>query len=466
MDKRREKGSMTIALRFMISSALSVLIAVVVMSLLFTLFLNSRFRDYIRQEKLDVRNELVRTLSARLQESLTIDHEWLEELSSIYMDQGLFITLNNAEGDLMWTCMDEENCSMHLNENDPEFFSSLETSSYTLTGRPDGISSLSLSISYEPGVSFSENDRFFLHASFRMLLISMIVALLTSSLASLGFARSLSRPLRTLSAYARRLAGHDYAAGDDYRRGTKEIDRLHDSIDRLARSLASQEELRRRLTADVSHELRTPLTKMQTTMEAMIDGVWPADTEHLRICHSEILRLTGLVSRLDNLNRYDRGHEKIRGERVNLKESLHQAAELFREEFRKRNVRFEADLRDSWVTGDGEKLMQVWINLLSNALKFTDGGGLVRITLVPGDPAEIRFADTGIGMEPSDLPLIFERFYKADSSRNAGGTGLGLSIVKEIVTLHGGTAEALSTPGSGTQIIIRIPQEKKQPPRG
>jgi len=448
---------MTIAVRFMISSALSVLIAVLVMTILFTVFLNNRFRSYISMEKIEVRNELVRNMTAHLQENRTLDHEWLSEISALYMDQGLYITLNSAEGEQMWSCMDEENCTMHLNENDPEFFSHLETSSYEISGGPGTVQSLSLNVSYDPDESFSQNDRFFLRESFRMLLVSMILALATSSLASVGFARALSLPLRVLTGYALKLAGHDYSARDDYAGGTKEIDQLHDSIDQLARSLASQEELRKRLTGDVSHELRTPLTKIQSTMEAMIDGIWPLDAEHLQICHREILRLTGLVSQLDDLNRYDSGQELLHMKRMNLKDSLEYVTQMYRAECGDRNISLDMDLEDVFILGDEEKLKQVWINLMSNALKFTDNGGTIGISLTCEKQAVLRFSDTGTGLDPADIPLIFERFYKADTSRNAAGTGLGLSIVKEIVSMHGGTVKAESGLKSGTVFKITLP---------
>ncbi|MDA3955950.1 cell wall metabolism sensor histidine kinase WalK [Oceanispirochaeta sp.] len=461
MVKRTEKQSLSIALRLMLSSAASVLIAVLMMTLLFTFFLNKRFSDYIRQEKSATRNELVRTLSERMIVHSSLDNDWLEQVSTVYMEQGIFITLNNSEGDIMWSCLKDnaDECSMHMDKDDPDFFDNLETAIYKLPGGNTSESALSLNISYDPNAEYSENDRFFLEESFKMLLLSMILALFVSSLASFGLSRSMSRPLRDLSDYALRLANHDYLAGDPFRKGTKEIDALHGAIEQLAFSLEAQEDLRIRLTSDVSHELRTPLTKIQTSLEAMIDGIWPRDEERLKGCLREILRLTGLVRQLDDLNRYDRETEAQPMKPVNLKESLLYVLNMYEQDCLNRNISLKWQLPNVYITGDDEKLKQVWINLMSNALKFTDRGGEINVNLSPGNPVTISFADTGIGIEKQDLPNIFERFYKADNSRNQNGSGLGLSIVKEIINLHAGSVLAESPEGEGFTIRIQLPNK-------
>lgn len=119
-----EKKNLSIALKLMISSALSVLIAVMVMTMVFTFFLNQSFKDYILQEKKETRNELVRSLTEQMKMDSSIDQEWMQNFSAMYMEKGLFITLKNSEGDQMWSCMEDNSsiCSMHMDENDPDFF--------------------------------------------------------------------------------------------------------------------------------------------------------------------------------------------------------------------------------------------------------------------------------------------------------------------------------------------------------
>lgn len=454
-----EKKNLSIALKLMISSALSVLIAVMVMTMVFTFFLNQSFKDYILQEKKETRNELVRSLTEQMKMDSSIDQEWMQNFSAMYMEKGLFITLKNSEGDQMWSCMEDNSsiCSMHMDENDPDFFEKMETESYKVSTEKNTDSYFSLNISFDPGGEYSENEQFFLTESFKLLLLSMIISLIVASLASFVLSRSLSRPLEAIAAYALRLSNHDYQADLHIKEGTKEIDALHSAIEQLAGALESQEKLRKRLTSDVSHELRTPLTKIQSSLEAMIDGIWPRDEERLESCHKEILRLTGLVSELDDLNRYDSETGTLTMQTVNLRESLLYVLKIFEQDCRDRNITMTLKLKETWIQGDEVKLKQVWINLISNALKFTDDHGEITITMTKDNPVIISIADTGIGIDSRDLPNIFERFYKGDLSRNKNGSGLGLSIVKEIINLHNGSVTAESRKGAGSVFRVQLP---------
>lgn len=230
--------------------------------------------------------------------------------------------------------------------------------------------------------------------------------------------------------------------------------------------LRQLEEVRREFVANVSHELRTPLSIFHGYVENLLDEPRmpaKAQREIFEILRKHSLRLNALLEDLLILARLESRHDTVNAEPLQLAE-------------------FVAGLRGDWANRTGKKgieltiaipadlpalhadpmrLEQVFNNLLENATKYTEQGGRIAITAAVADGmVEVRVEDSGIGIPPSDLPHIFERFYRADKARTRGqgGTGLGLSIVKHIVQSHGGTVQAVSTYGKGTSIIFRLPR--------
>jgi signal transduction histidine kinase len=244
--------------------------------------------------------------------------------------------------------------------------------------------------------------------------------------------------------------------------GLRELDGIAAAVNDLSRGLRDQESLRKQLTADVAHELRTPLATLQGHLEAMLDGIWKPDAERLAGLHEEILRLNRLVSSLEDLARYEGDSRSLRRSELDLSALVEGIVRNHEAQFRAKGValRFEPDGRARPLLADPDRLSQAVINLLSNALKFTPAGGEVVVRVACGpEGGEIRVADSGIGIGPEELPRVFERFYRVDSSRAraTGGTGIGLSIAKAIVEAHGGVISAASQPGRGTEFLIHLP---------
>lgn len=456
-----KKRQFSLSIQLLLFSSSIVLIAIIIMGILFTFFLNKRFDSYIIRENSEARTELVRNLSQYLAASGTVDPQWMEQISNVYMEQGMFFSINSPEGDVMWSCMDdnESMCRMHMAEQDLEQIDNLENTIYEVPIGSGGETTV-LNVSYTPLDSYSENDRFFLQETYRMLLISILITLALSTILSFALSRSLSRPILHLAEYATRLANHDYSASGKGRSKIIELNILHESVDNLASSLESQEILRKRLSSDVSHELRTPLTSIQSSLEAMIDGIWNPDIDKLNVCRNEILRLTKLVDRLDDLHRYDNKPAKPDYEKIDLRKSLNSVVLLFENDIEKKEIDIDFKCPDIYIYGAPNQLKQVWINLLSNAIKFTNQIGLIKISVEQDKTKKqvlIRFTNSGRGIDAEDLPLIFERFYIADPSRKTGGSGLGLAIVKEIIELHNGNVSAESIKDLETTIIITLP---------
>jgi two-component system sensor histidine kinase BaeS len=225
--------------------------------------------------------------------------------------------------------------------------------------------------------------------------------------------------------------------------------------------MGKQELLRKRLTSDVAHELRTPVATLQSHMEAMIDGIWEPDVERLRSCQEEIVRIGKMVGDLEKLARYESENATLEREHFDLSELVKRQLQNFENEFLSKNITADFKGSEEIVFADRDKISQVVVNLLSNALKYTQPGGRVRVAVKGSeDVAELVVKDNGRGIPEEDLPYIFERFYRADKSRNrmTGGSGIGLTITRTIVEAHGGSIEVHSIIDIGTEFIVTLPK--------
>lgn len=280
----------------------------------------------------------------------------------------------------------------------------------------------------------------------------------------------LSRPVINAVERTKKIAKGDYDFSEEISPiGISELDSLTHGVENLARSLAGQEKLRRRLMVDVAHELRTPLTVVRTQVEAIADGILEPSPERLDLCLNEIKRLGGLIENVEALTRLEGETLEIHTERMDMKNYLEPVLESFRPVFEKAGINFSYKLEENiFCEIDGDKFRHVIDNLLSNALRYTNAGGNVKLELQGhDDKIFIEVSDTGIGISEKDLPNIFERFYRADESRArvTGGSGVGLAIVKASVEAHGGTITAQSvkgkggSPAGGSTFTITLPKK-------
>ncbi|MDP9180685.1 MAG: cell wall metabolism sensor histidine kinase WalK [Chloroflexota bacterium] len=223
------------------------------------------------------------------------------------------------------------------------------------------------------------------------------------------------------------------------------------------------EQVRRDFVANVSHELRTPLAAIKSVIETLESGA-AADpqvaSDFLQSADGEVDRLVQMVEELLELSRIESGELSMIHEPVDLGAAVQSAVERLRQSAEKAGVGLSVDTSASLprVSGDRLSLERAIVNLINNAIKFTPDGGAVRVLARPdGVGVTIEVADNGSGIEPQDLPRVFERFYKADRARRAGGTGLGLAVVKHTAEAHGGRVEAESRLGEGSSFRIWLP---------
>lgn len=300
-------------------------------------------------------------------------------------------------------------------------------------------------------------------------LVAAMAAGVVGAVSAWFIARAQTRPIREI-----RSAVMDFAKGDFSRRveistDNGELMDLADSVNRMANDLSGLEESRKAFVSNVSHELRSPLTCVQGYVQGMMDGTIPPQEHprYMQVVLDETRRLTKLVSDLLKLSRYESGKVPLNLQRFDVNELLRRSIIAFGARLDEKNVDVYANLPDGecYVMADPDRISQVLINLIDNALKFLPAeNGQLSISVEPeGKTARVTVADNGPGISREDLPHIFDRFYKADKAHTSGmGTGLGLSIVRRIIQDHGQQIAVKSEPGAGAAFAFTLEMAKEQ----
>jgi signal transduction histidine kinase len=300
----------------------------------------------------------------------------------------------------------------------------------------------------------------FLQAVNRWLLAGTMVVGLLTLLVTWVATQRLLRPVQDLT----RAAGEMARGNLDYRvpvTSRDELGRMAEAFNAMAGNLARLEALRRNMVSDIAHELRTPLTNIRCLVESVQDGLAEPIPETIDSIHEETMLLSRLVHDLQELALAEAGQLPLEPVAVDAAIEIRSAVRLLAADRGADTPKVELDLPDLPAGHfDPARLRQVVRNLAENALTHTPPGGTVSVIARAADGAiQVSVTDTGAGVDPEDLPQIFERFYRADRSRarDSGGTGLGLTIVKKLVEAHGGRVWAESEPGQGSVFSFTIP---------
>ncbi|SME89131.1 MULTISPECIES: ATP-binding protein [unclassified Pseudomonas] len=296
----------------------------------------------------------------------------------------------------------------------------------------------------------------------RTSLVMGVFSLLLAMLIAWWIARTLLEPVKRVAAATHRLAGGDYSsrvavASHD------EVGQLARDFNQLAYTLERNEKMRREFMADVSHELRTPLSVLRGELEAIEDGVRSLDPNTMKSLLGEVGMLSKLVDDLYELSLADIGALTYRKAPCMLNDVLENSLAMYRERFAARQLQLDLELPREPVEllADASRLQQLFSNLLENSLRYTDVNGRLRLSVgVDRDTVRIDFLDSGPGVSASQLPRLFERFYRGESSRNRehGGAGLGLAICRSIANAHDGSLVADHSPYGGLWLTLRLPR--------
>ena len=283
---------------------------------------------------------------------------------------------------------------------------------------------------------------------------------LVAMVAAVWLSRRIVQPVEELTAAARRLESGDLSRRVEVT-STDEIGTLGQAFNAMAASIERNHDLRRQMTSDVAHELRTPLNNVSGYLDAIADGVVEPDAAVIASLQEEAGLLVRLVNDLEQLSLADTGRQVLHIQPLDLVGVVERAVALVVPRARSRGILIQAHFqRVPVVDGDGDRLGQVVRNLLENAVTHTPDGGRITVTIRPGEnTAVLEVRDSGPGIAPEHLPLIFERFYRADPSRTraTGGAGLGLAIVRQLVEAHGGTVTAANAESGGAVFTVELP---------
>lgn len=290
---------------------------------------------------------------------------------------------------------------------------------------------------------------------------SAVGAVALALLLGVLLARTLTQPLRELTAATEVVAKG--ALGQQVTVHSRdELGTLARAFNRMSADLAHASTLRKQMTADIAHDLRTPLSVILGYTEALRDGKLPGTQDIYDTMYTEAQHLQHLIDDLRTLSLADAGELALMRQLVAPEGLLERAAAAARSQTESRHIVLDLRLPEMLplIDVDPERIAQVLGNLLSNALRYTPAGGTITLTgVTQGDFVHLTVQDSGVGIAPDDLPHIFERFYRADPSRQLedGSSGLGLAIARSIVEAHGGTLTAESVLGQGATFIVSLP---------
>jgi signal transduction histidine kinase len=419
--------------------------------------INYFFSDYIRSSRSRDDLKVVQYVERVYKDYEELNSHSLMNIMHYAFSEDVIIQIRDKNNDISWNSSSYGTLYGMIDEysNDEGNFS---FRSYPFTynrseigtidvGRPKSI------------ISNIEDEKFIITIN-SIFALASILTFLFAIRSSTRISKKFLNPIYAIKENAKLIEQGKYKSLNDINTNTFELNELSVSVKELAERLNYQEHLRKRMTTDIAHELRTPLAAIQSHIEAFMDGVWEPNDERLSVIHGEIIRLTKLINELSELSIVEDDEINLKLSTVNLSDILYDIIDSYEPMFLEKNIRINKKIQnDINMMGDMDYLKRIFVNILSNAIKYTNENGSVSIFLEKiKDKIKITVKDTGIGIPKEDLKYIFERFYRSDLSRNrqTGGTGIGLTITKALVEAHKGTIKIDSEVGKGTAVIIEF----------
>ena len=450
-----------LVLAFIMTAAMTAIIAACILGYIW----NSQFEKYTNESV----NRLAEATATKLADSYIEQGGFTEDGLSgsapphiVYPALGMQI--HDAEGTVIYDDLDMMT-SVSDEPGDDEDKELVVSKGITVEGRQVGTLSF---WAYPSDRALSQADIAYRDSTSRAIIYAAFIAAAFAALVGYASSRWMLEPVHHIAETVRKLKSGDMSARTNMS-GDDELSQLGASFDSMADSIEMDRERERRLTADVAHELRTPLMGIQATVEAIIDGVFPADEERLASIDSETRRLKRLVDALLNLSRYESGAIPFKEQRIDL-------TELIRGLFMNHEALLdEAGITHAFVTdgepvivdGDADMIRQATANLISNAVRYNreHGGRIVVEVRAVENMGVISVSDNGIGIAPEDCEKVFTRFWRADAGREraSGGLGVGLAVVQQIAAYHSGHVEVASVLGEGTTFSLYIPLHCEEP---
>lgn len=455
----------TISIRF----ALLVLAAISLISVVSNVLISNQFESYVEEQQKIKADHIAKNMSHVYRaDGGGWNLDYVHGMGMSALDDGFIIKLYDQDENILW---DAENHDMNLchelmqsiyirmQEERPDLEGNFLTHRYDLMQADITVGYLD--ISYYSPYYMDENDFQFIAALNYILVTIGFFSFVGAIVMGVLLANNIVKPISKTVEITRKISDGDYGTRLEDGVRTKELYELTQAVNQMAESLEEQEALRKRLTSDVTHELRTPVANLSSYIEMMLDKVLEPTQERLQSCYDELQRLSGLISDLERLRQVENDNLVLNKSDVDLRALSQAVMGNFESQLREKHLIGQVTGDAAIVSIDRSRMQQVITNLVSNAIKYSNDGGTVRVVIENAeDSAMIRVQDDGIGISQADLKRIFERFYRADKSRNrkTGGAGIGLTIVKTIVQAHKGTISARSEEGKGSCFTVVLPK--------
>jgi signal transduction histidine kinase len=430
--------------------------------LLITLFVNVTVNNKFNKYMVDIQDKRHQRIVSYFEEVYKREGKWAENSGIELMHEAYMgnycLTLMDSNKKLIWGMNPNDiKTSLHLNTMLVDEKGVYNSNTFEIKSEDKIVGYVD--IGQYSSVLLSEEDINFKVSINKSIIVSGIFTLIIIIVISLYFSKQFSIPIKEVAIMSVNLSKGNFDTKSSTESNIEEIENLRKSINILAEKLKYQETIRKRLVSDISHEIRTPLNILQNNLEAMIDGVFPVTDERLNYLNEEVVRFGRLLNNLDVLKEFESESIKLNFETIFLDELIADICKDFYMVAENKNIKLYYSVvphEDYVIPGDKDKLKQVFINLISNALKFTKGYGKVEIKLYSRNKDIIvEVKDNGIGIKKEDLPFIFERLYRGDKSRHQiEGSGIGLTIVKNTLQLHHASVEVESKEGEGTTFKI------------
>ncbi len=464
--KSKNKDNISLNKKLIISFSIPMIILIIIIAVMVNMMFKVAFKDY-----LDIKHkQIVDVIDLEIHKAY-IDNKWdVEQMKILCEDtlsNGILLTVEDSNNNIIWSSKDHE---AKYKETLSKIQNNTIISKVFLNKELKGTDKTPIyndkeeligykTLEYINETYLMSEEIIFLYAIRKILIIMVIVCIFSISWITIYTSKNIIKPIKSVSKKTKQLENSNYKELDEIS-DVKEIDDLIISINNLSNSLRSQENIRKRLITDLSHELSTPITSMYGHLEAIIDGIWEPTEDRLKSINQELMRLNSLVDQLKSLNKLE--HEAINKSYINIGELICSIVPNMQAVALDKNINIKYEEKEAWAYIDKDKLSQVIINILVNAIKYTTNNKNIYIHLSQdSNHTYISIKDEGCGICKEDIDYIFERFYRANKSRNREdeGMGVGLTISNIIVREHGGSIRVNSELNIGSEFIIKLPNQ-------
>lgn len=454
--------NLTLRLRILLYLLLVSLSGILITSITIFSGVENQFTDYVTTNRVKSIETIKKEVIQQYDDTGELINEQLENtVHQQAMSESLYYKIYNNNDNLLIDSTSLGSMMKMMNGSQPSSnFDEYQSDSYQLKTGNQVIGNLTV---YYSGQLIGD-EFVFLKSIKRNIILAVLFTVILSILTSLLFSKRLTSGVNKLVTGVTELRNHQWKIPIPLKDLTGEMKPLGESFNQLADSLVKEETLRKQFTANFAHELRTPLATLRSQIEAFQDGIWKPDETRLEQFHAELMRLVRLVNDLEKLIAAENPQIKLNKTKLETGEILSFIEDQFISLFVEKGVRLEIQGKKEslWFYGDYDKIIQILINIVNNALQYTQPENKVSLCVEEKENHIIFIVkDEGEGIREEDLPLLFERFYRGDKSRDrkTGGVGIGLSIVKAFVEAHRGEIKIRSRLNVGTTVELHFPKK-------